>query len=368
MKCPNCQQPVVPGAAFCGCCGTRLTGAGAETPAASRMATAGAPAAALAGPGIATSAAASAASETAPTASPSRILDRIKEILLNPKAAWPAIAGEQTPSAQLFSSYVAPLTLLAVIVTFVHMSVIGISLPFGGTVRTPLLAGITSAVVQFVMSLIGVGIVSVIVNLLAPTFGGLRDSRKALQVAAYSLTPAYLSVLFGLLPSFGTLLSLLAGLYGIYVLSLGLPVVMRSKPDKAIAYTTSVVICTIILGIILGALSAAVGVGRTHGFAAFSAPSDRGTSDKEAAAVVANTLGGMLEADEKGQGGDRLSAVQPGSVRQAAGKQPRHGRLAAWRRRPESRDRYNTEPGECVSRRWRIDERSRRSARRPAPP
>ena len=293
MKCPNCQQPVVPNASFCGCCGTHLTGAGA-----------GAPAAALAGPGMASGDAASVTSEAAVTGtSSSRILDRIKEILLSPKTAWATIAGEQTPTAQLFSGYVVPLTLLAVLVTFVHMSVIGISLPFGGTVRTPLVGGITNAVVHFVMSLIGVGIVSVIVNFLAPTFGGLRDSRKALQVAAYSLTPAYLSVLFGLLPSFGTLLSLVAGLYGIYVLYLGLPVVIRSKPDRAVAYTVSVVIFTIILGIILGALSAAVGVGRTQGFAAFSGPSSRETSDKEAAATVANTIGGMLGTDDKGKAG-----------------------------------------------------------------
>jgi hypothetical protein len=304
MNCPNCQQPVVPRASFCGCCGTHLTGTGAAASGGPHMSGVGAPAAALVGTSMDCDAATTAnGARGSATASGPEILNRITRILLSPKAAWTTIEGERTPPARLFSGYVAPLTLLAVMITFVHVAVIGVSLPFGGTLRIPLMAAITHAVVQFVMGLIGVGLISLIVNLLAPTFGGQRDSHKALQVAAYSLTPAYLSVLFGLLPSFGTLLSLLAGLYGIYVLCLGLPVMMRSKADKAASYTAAVVICTIILGIILGAVSAAVGIGRAHGLGAFSASQDREVSDKEAAAAVANTLGSILGTDKKGEAG-----------------------------------------------------------------
>ena len=298
MNCPNCQQPVIANAKFCGGCGQPLGAvAGADVPG---VAAGGAPAMAIGGGGFGPSAAAPPGGVNTTTAA-AGLLARIQGIVLRPKVEWPVIAREETPIAKIISTYVVPLTLLVVIVTFVRMSVVGVSMPFGGTIRTPFLGGLTNALVSFVMGLVGVGIVSLIINFLAPTFGGLRDNRKALQVAAYSLTPAYLSVVFGLLPALGTLLSFVAGLYGIYVLYLGLPVVMRSKPDKAVGYTASIVICTIILGIVLGALSAAIGIGRGAGLAGLSGPSDRELAREQGAATVANALGGMLGTDDKGK-------------------------------------------------------------------
>jgi Yip1 domain len=298
MNCPNCQQPVISNAKFCAGCGQAVgAAAGPDLPGVSAG---GAPAMALGGGGFGPAAAAPPGGDNTTTAA-AGLLARIQGIVLSPKVEWPVIAREATPVAKIISTYVVPLTLLVVIVTFVRMSVVGISMPFGGTIRTPFLGGLTNALVSFVMSLVGVGIVSLIINFLAPTFGGLRDNRKALQVAAYSLTPAYLSVVFGLLPALGTLLSFVAGLYGIYVLYLGLPVVMRSKPDKAVGYTASVVICTIIVGVVLGALSAAIGIGRGAGLAGLTGPSDRELAREQGAATVANALGGMLGTDEKGK-------------------------------------------------------------------
>ena len=82
------------------------------------------------------------------------------------------------------------------------------------------------------MAVLGVALIAGIINLLAPTFGGTLNGRRALRTAAYSLTAAYVGTFLGLLP-LGTLWSLLAGLYGIYTLYLGLPLMMRSRPDKA---------------------------------------------------------------------------------------------------------------------------------------
>ena len=39
--------------------------------------------------------------------------------------------------------------------------------------------------------------------------------------------------------------------YGIYLLYLGLPVLMKCPPDKAIAYTAVVVICAIVGGFVI---------------------------------------------------------------------------------------------------------------------
>jgi len=219
---------------------------------------------------------------------------------------WPVISGESTATVFLFTGYVIPLAVLAVLVNFIRMTVIGVSLPFGGTIRSPLSAGLTNAVLTCVMAVLGVALIALIINLLAPTFGGSRDGRRALQSSAYSLTAAYVGTFLGLLPM-GGLLSFIAGLYGIYTLYLGLPVMMRSRPDKAVGYTAAVVICTVLVGLILGAVGASVGIGRTAGLGAFSRSADREAQREQAAATVGNVIGGILGTDGKGKEG--LSAA-----------------------------------------------------------
>jgi hypothetical protein len=234
-------------------------------------------------------------------------MSRLTGILTHPRPEWALVSTEGTTASQLLTGYIAPLALLATAIAFVRTSIVGVSVPFMGTVRTPLLTGLTHAVLTFVMSMLGIGLLSVIINMLAPTFGAPRDSRRALQVAAYSMTAACVGSLFGLLPSMGTLLGFLAGCYGIYTLYLGLPVVMGSKPEKAGAYTAAVVICSIVAGILLGILSATVGIGSSAGLAALTGSNATAESAEvrrqEESASVGNAIGNMLGTDEKGKAG-----------------------------------------------------------------
>jgi hypothetical protein len=191
------------------------------------------------------------------------LLERAKNILLAPKTQWPVIAPERTTPAQLYKGYVIPLSALAAVVSLVHMSIIGISLPVSGTIRMPLTSGLTSAALTFGFGLVALFLVSLIIDVLATSFGGMRDHRQALKTAAYAFTPAWVGTLFSLLPTLSTLLQLAAGIYGIYLLYLGLPILMRSGRDSAFGYTATVVLSTIMLGIVLGIVSATIG-GVTH--------------------------------------------------------------------------------------------------------
>ena len=238
------------------------------------------------------------ANNTAATSSAASFLARVKGILLSPAAEWPVIDSEGTTPATVFGTYVIPLAALAAIVNFIRLSVIGINMPFGGTIRSPITAGLTNAVLTCVMAVLGVALIAGIINLLAPTFGGVRDNRRALRAAAYSLTAAYVGTFLGLLPM-GTLLSLLAGLYGIYILYLGLPLMMHSKPDKAVGYTASVVVCTLLAGLILGAVMGTLGLGRSAAFSGFNHSPEQERA--ESASTVGNAIGGLLGTDQKGK-------------------------------------------------------------------
>jgi hypothetical protein len=253
----------------------------------------------------------------------SGLLARFKGILLSPRSEWSVIAGEHTGVGALFTGYVLPLAAVAAIISFIRMTVIGIRVPFGDAIRVPFTAGLMQAVLSCAMAVVGVGLVALIINLLAPTFGGTRDGRNALKTAAYSLTAAFLGSLLSLLP-LGTLLSLCAGLYGIYTLYLGLPVVMGSRPDKAVGYTAAVVICTILVGVIFGVLTTTLGVTGRMGMGAFGSATSHQTeqqAQQQAANAVGNVIGGILGTDKKGKS-DISNAID--NLQQAGRQVERH--------------------------------------------
>ena len=331
MNCPNCHQPLQPNTRFCGTCGQKIESVAppppprpmpaAPAPApmpAPVMAAAAAPAGgapphvgsasgAAAAMGSASAAASSWVQSTAPG-----FISRVKNIVMSPAAEWEAIAPESTSIAQLYTGYIVILAALAAVLSFVRVSLIGVRLPLGGGIlRYPMSSGLNTAVMSIVLGLIGVFIVGLIINALAGTFSAQRDQRQALKVAAYSLTPAFLSSILALSPVLPTLLQFLAGCYGIYVLYLGLPVVMRSPKEKAVGYTAAVVICTLLLGIVLGAVGMGLGIfgsragmlGSNSPFGAQTAEQQQAAARDQGAAAVGNVIGNMLGTDAQGKAG-----------------------------------------------------------------
>lgn len=185
------------------------------------------------------------------------ILERVKNILLRPGEEWPVIDKETTPPATLFTSYIIPLAAIGPIASVVGMSLIGISMPFGtGTFRVPFVSAILHGIVTFVLALVSVYVLALIVNALAPAFSGQKNAAQSLKVTAYSATAAWLAGIFSLIPMLA-ILSIL-GLYSLYLLYVGLPVLMKSPPDKALGYTAVVIVCALVLFFIFGYLSSAL--------------------------------------------------------------------------------------------------------------
>jgi len=195
------------------------------------------------------------------------IVTRAKNICLAPATEWPVIAQENTPAATLITEYVVPLAAIGAVAGFIGGSIIGVGLGFLGGFRTPLIAGLTLAVFGFIMAIVGCFIVAFIVNALAPSFGGEKNSNQALKVVVYAYTPAFIAGVARILPIFGGLIGLLAAFYGLYLLYLGLPKLMKCPPDKSVGYTIVVVVCAIVFygvvtvasGVIIG--GAAIGTG-----------------------------------------------------------------------------------------------------------
>ena len=69
-----------------------------------------------------------------------------------------------------------------------------------GTIRTPVVRWLFSAIFGYVMTCVTVLVLGVIINFAAPFFGGRRDFDSAFKLAVYSFTPVWLAGIFLLLP------------------------------------------------------------------------------------------------------------------------------------------------------------------------
>ncbi|MGQ0740804.1 MAG: Yip1 family protein [Alphaproteobacteria bacterium] len=194
------------------------------------------------------------------------LISRVKNIILKPAAEWSVIDAEAADTRSIYLQYVALLAAIGAIASFIGQSLIGVTVPFMGTFRMPVVSGLVFAVVVYGLMFVAVFVLQQIINGLAPTFGGQKDTLRALKIAAYSSTPGWLGGIFNIVPSLAWI-GALAGLYGIYLLYVGLPILMRSPKEKQIAYTATVAVIAIVVWVILGAIGGAIA-----GFGGYTPP------------------------------------------------------------------------------------------------
>lgn len=315
MFCAQCGQRIGEGSKFCNNCGAAVVGiappatsaASPPTPAASASvaplpplpplpATAGAD---VPPPGAGRASASPTAAEAADMAR--GIFARVKAIILSPSTEWRVIAAEPSSPHAIYLRYVAPLVAIGVIASFIGQTLVGTYAGPLGMVRVGFAAGLAHAVLFFLLSFLQVFLIAWLVDVLAPTFGGTRDSLAALKVTAYSFTPGWVAAVLNVIPMLGVL-GVLAALYGLYLLYLGLPVLMRCAEDKSVGYTVVLVVCAVVLSVLVTTLStcaiagmgmAGVGaLGRNH-------VSDSVAAKGDSAAVLASVFGAKSDADRE---------------------------------------------------------------------
>jgi len=187
-------------------------------------------------------------------------LARAQRLLLRPAQEWQAIAPEFATPGPIYSRYIVPMAAIGPISATVGTIVFGVRNSIAGSYGMSPGDAVTSGVLEFGLNLLGVYLFAVLIDVLAPSFGGQRNRVQALKVAAYGSTPYWLGGIVALFPK----LSLIGGVFALYsvrLLALGLPPLMKVPRDKTVAYTLLASIAGVILVLIIGPLTAVV-VGR----------------------------------------------------------------------------------------------------------
>ena len=236
----------------------------------------------------------------------SKLIARVQAILITPKTEWPVIAAEQETVANLYKNYIIFLAAIPAVAGFIKGSLIGYS-AFGFTARTPIISGIFGMLVQYALILGIVYVLGLIIDALAPSFGGEKNPVQALKTSAYAYTAGWVASIGVIVPWIGWLIALAGSIYGIYLLFLGLPHTMRNPPDKSVVYTLVIIvigfILSLIIGMIVGGITAA---GTAAGaFNGINSSSSNVTVDGDSALGKLAAFGQKME-----QQGKKMEAAQ----------------------------------------------------------
>lgn len=193
---------------------------------------------------------------TNPTGSSPSLVTRAKNIILSPKTEWQVIDAEPATVGGLYGGYIAILAAIPPIAMAVGLLLFGLNLIII-VIHPSTTYILTSAITQYVLALVGVFVLALIIDALAPTFGGTKNRIQALKAAGYAYTPAWIAGILYIVPALGMLV-LLAAIYSLYLLYLGIPVLMKSSPDKKGTYLAAVIVAAIVVYLVIGAVGAAV--------------------------------------------------------------------------------------------------------------
>jgi hypothetical protein len=184
--------------------------------------------------------------EPSPVAGQRSLIDRVKGILMQPAAEWTLIETEPASVASLYTRYVLLLAAIPAIALAI------------GFARFSATWAIRLAITQYVAALVSVYVLALIINALAPQFGGQQSQTQALKVAVYSSTAAWVAGVFNIIPAL-SVLALLGGLYSLYLLFVGLPRLMKAPADRAMGYTVVTIICAIVVWVLVAYVSGLIG-------------------------------------------------------------------------------------------------------------
>ena len=197
------------------------------------------------------------------------LVARVRGILMSPVSEWDKIDPEPATIQSLYLGYICLLAAIPAVANLIGSIVFGHSL-FGIVYRPPIVSSVVTAVFTYVLALLSVFLLGFVIDALAPSFDGQKNQIQAFKVAAYSGTAGWVAGVLYLFPPLGPLV-FLGSLYGLYLLYLGLPKLMKAPQEKALGYTVVTIVAAVVLTVVVGAVTTAVagsaamlGGGLTH--------------------------------------------------------------------------------------------------------
>ena len=180
------------------------------------------------------------------------LIARVKNILFSPREEWPVIEKEEGSLGDLYLRYALILIVASAGAKSLGLVLFGLTMPHGH-IAVPLSLALGKALFEILVELGSLLLMSYVIDFLAPRFEGKADFLASNKLVVFSSTPSWIGGLLGLFPPL-SLLGILFSFYGLYLFYLGVPIIKKIPPSKALLFTGVVVIVGLALFFFLGLL------------------------------------------------------------------------------------------------------------------
>lgn len=181
------------------------------------------------------------------------ILQHTLGILVNPQAEWKAIRNEKNSFIQVFISHVPLLALIPAVSAYIGVTQVGWTIADGETVRLTGASAASLCALTYVALIACIYILGEFINWMSKTYGVKDDAEmrhyEGTALAVYVSTPVLLAGFANLYPSLWFVVSVMgiAGVYAVYLIYEGIPILMDIPRERAFMFASSVVTVGLVL-------------------------------------------------------------------------------------------------------------------------
>jgi len=172
------------------------------------------------------------------------VVTRAARMLVAPGRTWRAIAAEPSDATGLFPRYVAPLAAIPAVCGVAGPLQFGFNIANVGVVMSPL-GLVLGALAGYALTFAALVVAAILFDLTAGAFGGVRDRVRALELVSYAATASWVAGIAELYPSLGLAIGILAAVYSLYALYLGVTP-MLEVPEERRLYAFAVMLLIVV--------------------------------------------------------------------------------------------------------------------------
>lgn len=180
------------------------------------------------------------------------LIERVKNLIVSPAKEWDVIASETPDTGKLLTGYVLPLAGASALAAFIGYGLIGVN--YFGIRITGVSWGLYYALHVLIGAFISVFVSAFVIDALAPTFGSEKNMPRSIQLVAYSYTPAWVGGLLAILPAIHLIGSLAGGLYGLYLMYIGIHKLKKTPQDKHVGYFVLSLVVMVVIYFVIGVI------------------------------------------------------------------------------------------------------------------
>src|SRR5438477_551583 len=170
---------------------------------------------------------------------------RARSVLFEPRTTFREVESEFTKPGAIWGEYILPLAAIGPIAGAIGRLVFGQRIALTTlTSSVSISDAITWAIISYLLALAAVFVLTQVISLLAPGFGGQKNDVQALKVAAYVSTPVWLAGAFSVYAR-PVLAGAIVSAYSLFLLYVGLPILMKVPQDRSMGYPAGVIIAAV---------------------------------------------------------------------------------------------------------------------------